>query len=174
MSGLRYGLCTASAGFDTCITESLTLRDLQDTLKRIKQKKAPRPDRITNEMLGPGAKHFLLHSYNQSWLTGTVPAIWKDALIRPIQKQGKDKWDPSSYCRISQLSCVGKFMERIINKRLLWHLGSNSVLVLTQTGYQQFHSTKDQLAPLTQNIEDAFQEKKKILAVFFDLSKVFD
>ena len=27
---------------------------------------------------------------------------------------------------------------------------------------------------MTQDIEDAFQEKKKVLAVFFDLSKAFD
>ena len=32
-------------------------------------------------------------------------------------------------------------------------------------------STEDQLA---QNIEDAFQEKRKVLAVFFDLSNAFD
>ena len=43
----------------------------------------------------------------------------------------------------------------------------------TQTGYRQFRSTEDQLALLTQDIEDAFQGKK-VLAVFFDLSKAFD
>ena len=41
-------------------------------------------------------------------------------------------------------------------------------------GYRQHHSTEDQLALLTQDIENAFQEKKKVLAVFFDLSKAFD
>ena len=35
-------------------------------------------------------------------------------------------------------------------------------------------STEDQLAYFIQDIEDAFQEKKKVLAVFFDLSKAFD
>ena len=44
----------------------------------------------------------------------------------------------------------------------------------THTGYRQFRSTEDQLALLTQDVEDAFQEKKKVLAVFFDLSKAFD
>ena len=55
----------------------------------------------------------------------------------------------------------------------IWHLESNSVLVSTQTGYWQFRSTEDQLALLTQDIEDAFREKK-VLAVFFDLSKALD
>ena len=168
---------TATAGFDPCLTECLTLRELEEALKKMKQKKAPGPDGITNEMLkhlGPGAKRTLLRIYNLSWSTGTVPTIWKEAVIRPIPKKGKDKRDPSSYRPTSLLSCVGKLLERITNKRLIWHLESNSVLASTQTGYRQFRSTEDQLALLTQDIEDAFQEKKKVLAVFFDLSKAFD
>ena len=95
-------------------------------------KKAPGPDGITNEMLkhlGPGAKRFLLRIYNQSWSTGIVPTIKKEALIRPIKKQtnkGKDKRDPSNYRPISQLSCVGKLPERIINKRLTWQVKISS------------------------------------------------
>ena len=44
----------------------------------------------------------------------------------------------------------------------------------TQTGYRKHRSTEDQLAYLAQNIEDAFQEKRKVLEVFFDLSNAFD
>ena len=107
--------------------------------------------------LGPGAKRTLLRIYNQSWSTGTVPTIWKEVVIRPIPKKGKDKRDPSSYRPISLLSCVGKLLERIINKRLIWHLESNSVLASTQTGYRQFRSTEDQLALLTQGIIENLQ-----------------
>ena len=82
---------SATAGFDPCMTECLTLRELEEALKKVKQKKAPGPDGITNEMLkhlGPGAKRTLLCIYNQSWSTGTVPTIWKEAVIRPIPKKG--------------------------------------------------------------------------------------
>ena len=34
--------------------------------------------------------------------------------------------------------------------------------------------TEDQLALIAQEIENAFQEKKKVVAVFFDLTKAFD
>ena len=166
---------TASAGFDPCMTECLTFREVEKNAEKDKQKKAPGPDGITNEMLkhlDPGAKRFLLRIYNRSWSTGTVPTIWKEALIRLIPKKGKDKRDPSSYRPISLPSWDGKLLERIINKRLTWHLESNSILVLTQTGYRQFRNTEEEFALLTQDIEDAFQDKKK--AVFFDLSKAFD
>ena len=50
---------SATAGFYPCMTECLTLRELEEALKKMKQKKAPGLDGITNEMLkhlGPGAK----------------------------------------------------------------------------------------------------------------------
>ena len=62
----------------------------------------------------------------------------------------------------------------MINRRLINHLESNNVLSPTQTGYRKHRSTEDQLAYHAQNIEDAFQEKRKVLAVFFDLSNAFD
>ena len=161
----------------SCMKNPLTMKELNDALGRLKQKKAPGPDGITNEMLrhlGPEAKKTMLAIFNDSWKSGLVPAQWKEAHIIPILKKGKDKSDPKSYRPISLLSCIGKLMERIVNTRLLWYLESQSILIPTQSGYRQHHSTEDQLAYLAQDIENAFQEKKKVLAVFFDLSKAFD
>ena len=41
-------------------------------------------------------------------------------------------------------------------------------------GYRKHRSTEDQLALLAQEIENAFQQKKNTVAVFYDLSKAFD
>lgn len=153
-----------------CMTDNITMLELESALKKLKQKKAPGADGITNEMLkhlGHTAKRILLQIFNLSWHSGKFPSKWKEAHIRPILKKGKDKNNPESYRPVSLLSCTGKLLERIINTRLLWHLESNSLLAPTQTGYRQHHSTEDQLAYFTQDIEDAFQEKKKALAVFF-------
>ena len=84
----------------------------------------------------------------------------------PSQKREKTSGS-FSYRPISLLSCVGKLLERIINKRLTQHLESNSALVSTQTGYRKFRSTKDQLALLMQDIKGAFQEKKVLAVCFF-------
>ena len=65
-------------------------------------------------------------------------------------------------------------MERVIIRRLTWFLETNDVFSPSQTGYRQHRSTEDQLALLTQDIENSLQEKRKLLAVFFDLSNAFD
>ena len=78
---------------------------------------APGSDGVTNEMLiylGREAKKVLLQIFNQSWKYGQIPTKWKEAIIIPIHKKGKDKSSPKSYRPISLLSCVGKLMERIV------------------------------------------------------------
>jgi hypothetical protein len=124
--------------------------------------------------LGHTSKRVLLKIFNQSWTQGIVPTTWKEAQIIPILNKGKDKKDPRSYRPISLLSCVGKVMEMLVNQRLINHLESNNILSPSQTGYRKHRNTEDQLSYLAQSVENAFQEKKKLLAVFFDLSRAFD
>ena len=162
---------------ESCMTEKFTLQELEDGIRKLKTKKAPGADGITNEFLkhlGPTAKILLLSIYNESWDSGLVPSTWKEAHIQPVLKKGKDKKGPENYRPISLLSCTGKLMERLINRRLMWFLETNSALSPTQTGYRQFRNTEDQLTYLSQDIENAFQDRKKVLAIFFDLSRAFD
>ena len=98
----------------------------------------------------------------------------KRVKIIPIPQKGKDKKDPHSYRPISLLSCVGKLMEWMVNQHLINDLETNNILSPTQTGHRKFRSTEDQLVYLAQDIENAFQEKNKFLAVFFDLFRAFD
>nr|KAG5701253.1 hypothetical protein BaRGS_020615 [Batillaria attramentaria] len=62
----------------------------------------------------------------------------------------------------------------MINKRLMWHLESNNLITKEQTAFRKNRNTEDQLVYLAQSIENAFQEKKKVVATFIDLSKAFD
>nr|KAG5688037.1 hypothetical protein BaRGS_003583 [Batillaria attramentaria] len=62
----------------------------------------------------------------------------------------------------------------MINKRLMWHLESNNLITKEQTAFRKNRCTEDQLVYLAQSIENAFQEKKKVVATFIDLSKAFD
>ena len=74
----------------------------------------------------------LLKILNHSWMKGIIPAVWKEALIIPVPKKGKDK-NPHSYCTISLQSCTGKLLERMVNRwlpklQLKQHTGSSEAL----------------------------------------------
>lgn len=154
-----------------------SLKDLNSSIKKLKTKKAPGKDGVANEMiknLGPIARQKLLDIINKSWNTGKLPDSWREAITIPIRKKGKDKTKKSSYRPISLLSCLCKVMERMVNTRLMAHLEENNLLNNSQSAYRKNRSTEDQLVYLIQKIENAFQEKKKVLAVFVDLTKAFD
>ena len=83
--------------------------------------------------------------------------------------------EKANYRPISLLSCLGKLMAKLVNSRLLNYLESNQLISRIQTGYSERNrNTEDQLVLLAQEIENAFQEKKKVLTVFVDLSKAFN
>lgn len=155
----------------------ISMAELKKAIARLKKKKSPGPDNITNEMLqhlGNTTLKKLLEIFNLSWKQGQVPQCWREATMIPILKRGKNKSKAQSYRPISLTSCVCKTLERIINQRLQLYLETESVIVPEQAGFRQYRSTEDQTTHLSQVIEDAFQAQKAVLAVFIDLQKAFD
>ena len=75
-----------------CMTEDFSIQELNKAILKLKNKKAPGPDGICNEMikhLSNHAKEHLLKIYNQSWKSGIYPQCWKEAIIIPIPKKRK-------------------------------------------------------------------------------------
>ena len=69
--------------------QPLRFGDLQRALKKLKSRKSPGPDGITNNMLvhlGSAAVCKLLQIFNHSWEQGVLPQIWCEAIMIPILK----------------------------------------------------------------------------------------
>ena len=67
----------------------------------------------------------LLRIFNQVWHSGILPDTWKEAIVIPIPKPGKDYTNPANYRPIALTSCICKTMERMVNDRLVWFLEKN-------------------------------------------------
>ncbi|GFN96538.1 RNA-directed DNA polymerase from mobile element jockey [Plakobranchus ocellatus] len=50
--------------------------------------------------------HTLLKLFNNIWTTGDIPPSWREASVIPIQKPGKDPFDPFNYRPIALTSCL--------------------------------------------------------------------
>ena len=121
--------------------QPLRLGELQRALKKLKPRKSPGPDGITNQMLihlGSAAVCKLLQIYNHSCEQWVLPQIWREATMIPILKKGKDPKKANSYRLVSLTSCVVKTMERIVNERLKWYLETENPLAPEQAGFRQF------------------------------------
>ena len=82
------------------MTQKLSMGELQKAIRKLKKKKAPGPDGITNEMLMhlPSASlQKLLDIFNLTCEKGDVPQQWKEAIMMPLLKEGKNKSKPLSY-----------------------------------------------------------------------------
>ena len=99
------------------MTLPFSLQEINTAIKKMK-KKSPGSDRMKNEMiihLNTTARLKFLEIFNLSWEEGRGPQMWKEAVMIPIHKKGKDKSKSSSYRQISLTSCVVKTMKRVVN-----------------------------------------------------------
>ena len=106
-------------------------------------------------------------------MNGTFPETWRQSIIVPIPKSGKDTSNPQNYRPIA-LTSLCKTMERMINSRLTWYLETNGLITNMQTGFRKRRGTIDHLIRLETFIREAFIRKQHLTAVFFDLEKAYD
>ena len=138
---------------------------------------SPGPDDIHYQFLknlSMGQRAYLLRMLNHIWSQAECPAAWRESIVIPILKPGKDRQLTSSYRPVSLTSCICKTLERMINRRLVWFLESNGLLANIQCGFRRHRSTVDHLVRLEAAIQDAFVRRQHLVAVFFDLQKAYD
>ena len=136
----------------TSMTSVFSIHELNCSIRQPKNKKAPGKDGISSEMirhLVSVAKQKLLDICNQSWNTGTFPTSWKEAIIIPILKKGKDRHSKTNYRPISLLSYLGKTIERMVNRCLQHHFKKEWSYLPSQSGFRKNSSTEDQVTLLT-------------------------
>lgn len=116
----------------------------------------------------------VLRLFNQVWDTGKIPVAWKQSVIVPILKPGKDSSDPSNYRPIALTSQLGKTMERMITERLTYLLESRDLFSPFQSGFRKGRNTMDSVLRLESEIRKAQTNREMVLAVFFDIEKAYD
>ena len=125
-------------------------KEVIQSIKMLKNKKAAGLDRIRNEMLKSGA-HYLTTSltklFNFILSKGTYPDSRSTGLITPIFKSG-NKSDPSNYRGICVTSCLGKLFSVILNNRLLTYLQDHNLIHPSQIGFLKGFRTSDHIFSL--------------------------
>ncbi|KAK4826477.1 hypothetical protein QYF61_009473 [Mycteria americana] len=111
--------------------------------------------------------------YQQSWLTGEVPADWRLANVTPIFKKGR-KEDPGNYRPVSLTSVPGKLMEQIILSAITRHIENNQGIKPSQHGFRKGRSCLTNLISFYDKVTRLVDEGKAVDVVYLDFSKAFD
>ena len=126
-------------------------------------------EKIPNEMIRK-----LKDILNLTLSIGYFPKLFKIAILRLIQKEGKNGTKPINYRPISLLEVVGKILERIINDRLVKYLEENDLFNKNQYGFRKGRGTQVALASLYEQIALTQKENHRCNVVCRDVSKAFD
>lgn len=151
--------------------------EIKETIKHLKNNKAPGPDQIPNILLKQlpiKAIVYLTYIFNACIILSYFPNNWKEALITAVPKSDKDLTKPISYRPISLLNTISKIFEKILLNRIDKHIDEHNIIPNSHFGFRQFHSATQQVFRLTQHIKTGFNNKMSTGMVLFDGEKAFD
>lgn len=151
---------------------NIPLVDENELLKCIislNKESSPCEDGLSNQMLLKMPREFCLlvvKLINLTLTNGRIPLSWKHAKVSMIPKDNNKLNDPSFYRPISLTSCLGKLVEKVIQRRLYGYLESMQLISAQQSGFRKYRRTSDNLVFLTQKIKENFNRKKKTFVFF--------
>ncbi|KAG0443868.1 hypothetical protein HPB47_014437 [Ixodes persulcatus] len=109
--------------------------------------------------------------HNEVWRSGSVPPMWKHAVVAFIPKPGKEL-SVSNLMTICLTSCLGKLFENVIFNRLQAYVEGSDLLPHTSFGYRAHLSTQDLFLQLSREIVEKKREMQALLTL--ELQKSFD
>ncbi|KAL0809474.1 hypothetical protein ABMA28_011642 [Loxostege sticticalis] len=113
--------------------------------------------------------------YNRCLALNYFPTIWKRAYVKILPKPSKtDPNDLSSYRPIGLLPVFGKLLEKVLSKRIAYHLECTQQYHPRQFGFKEQVSTTDALQAAVKNIVDAKSAGQQVIAVSLDIKAAFD
>lgn len=164
-------------GNEEAIITPTSPSEIRDIIRKLKKRKAPGPDNVSNRALKNlpiKALVYITTIINAIFSFQHFPSRWKSANVIFLQKPGKSPKFPQNYRPISLLSAIGKIAERVIRNRLVESVTEHNLLPDEQFGFRSKHSTTDQILRVTEFFSVAINFKKIGGAIFLDVSKAFD
>ena len=112
---------------------------------------------------------------NTSLRTGSVPALFKYAIIRPhLKKSSLDTEELKNYRPVSNLHFMSKVLEKLVVKRLENHMCTNNLYDPLQSAYRSQHSTETAILKIHNDIIEGLDAGKCTVLSSLDLSAAFD
>ncbi|RZB40747.1 RVT 1 domain containing protein [Asbolus verrucosus] len=151
--------------------------EINRLIRNLPNNKASGIDKISNKIIKKLSQKTitqLKNIINAIFKLGHFPNTYKTAVIVPIPKPNKDSNNPENYRPISLLSTTSKFIEKIINNRILKAQKQLKINSEIQFGFKRKHNTTQQLARIVNDIIINFNKDKVTTLTSLDLEKAFD
>ncbi|XP_072948357.1 uncharacterized protein [Epargyreus clarus] len=155
-----------------------TMEEVMDCILSMNPNKAPGPDHLTADICSKFTEAFpdvIPQIMNQCLHLAHFPTPWKKAFVKTLPKPNKSDYNEiSAYRPIGLLDIFGKVLEKLIAKRLVYHLNVTNNLHNNQFGFREQRSTTDALAQAVTLIKNDKKDGKMVIAISLDIKGAFD
>ena len=112
---------------------------------------------------------------NESLISGTVPPMFKQAVVVPLLKKvNLPADDMKNFRPVSNLPFLSKILEKVVLCQLNEHLKNNELNNVFQSAYKKFHNTETALLKVTNDLLCAADDGNISILALLDLSAAFD
>lgn len=111
--------------------------------------------------------------FNASLQSGIFPALWKEAVVRPLPKRFPPL-DAGHLRPISMLCAISKIFEHVALRQMSRFIEDRGFLDDFQSGFRKSHSTHTALVRIVDDIREAIDNKEVTVMVAIDFSRAFD
>lgn len=115
----------------------------------------------------------LLQLFNESWLRGEMPKVWKTVEVVAIRKHGETT-KAENLRLISLLSAVGKLRYKTVARRLSDRGERADWFPSWQGGFRPGRGVCDQLVNFAYTVTNAWRRSQKCVTTSLDASKAYD
>jgi len=120
------------------LDSKITMKELEDSIRKLKANKSPGPDSISNEFyknLSAESRTCLLKVLNHILDSECIPQDWSLSSTTMLYKKGPQD-NPANYRPITLLNCSLKLFTQIICERLTTWAEENHLISEEQAGFR--------------------------------------
>ncbi|GIY45063.1 probable RNA-directed DNA polymerase from transposon BS [Caerostris darwini] len=157
--------------------KEILTQEVEEIISKIKLNKSPGPDNIPGELVKE------MYYANRNWFTdlfkkllkiGSFPTSWKTANVVFLPKEKKDLSLAEHYRPICLLSSWGKTFDKLIAKRIVYHLELNNFFNSNQFGFRRKKSTITAIQNIKSFVNQASDENKMVCLISLDIKNAFN
>ena len=145
---------------------SLRKKTNQNSMEII-NRKSKQKSTITNSSSTP-------ISISKETIITTVNKLKTKKASGPDKQTTKTPSNPLNYRHIALINCIGKILERIVNKNYSNYIEENRIINAEKAGFRSNKNTQDKIFQLTQIAFQAKNRKHFCASLFMDVKKAFD
>lgn len=171
----KLNLPSLSAEEASEMIQPITVQEISDTIKNLKNNKSPGTDGFPGEFYKVFAREItpvLCGVFNYALASGDSPKTWSEAIISVLHKEGKDPTSCEGYRPVSLLCNDLKILTNIMARRMQRHI--TKLIKPDQTGFIPGRQSANNIRRTLNLISCVKNKSQPAMLLSLDAQKAFD